>query len=72
VAGALQVNQPHERNHVSHVKARRRRIEPHVSGYLATAEGGFHLFGILEQLSTPFKLFEQRLRSHGTKLDKTT
>ena len=48
VAGPLQVNQPHERHHVAHMEARGRRVEADVPGHLATVQGAFNLFRVLE------------------------
>jgi hypothetical protein len=52
------------------MKARCRRIKPDVSADLSAVESVGDFFGMLVQETTPLKLVEQRMRSHGTKIDE--
>src|SRR4051812_17220196 len=67
---SLQMNQSHDRDKAADVKARRGRIESDIPGHLALAQRVTNLLGVLEEQIPPFELVEQRLRSHGTKLDE--
>ena len=70
MASALEVNQPHHRHETADVEARRRRVEPDVRRHLTAVERAADLLGVLKEQIPPFELVEQRLRSHGTKLDE--
>ena len=66
---SLKTNKQHDDEQVSDVQARRGWIEADVSCYRAAVERFGDLVGVLVKQTTPLKVIEQCMRSHGTKID---
>ena len=45
-------------------------VESDVATHWTTAQEVANLIGVLVEEATPFKVIEQRMRSHGTKIDE--
>jgi len=65
----LQLHEEHDDQQISNMETRRGRIEAYVSADRPAVESVSDFFGMLIQETTPLKLVEQRMRSHGTKID---
>ena len=62
--GALQVDQPHDRDQVAEMKAVGSRIEPAVAGDLASAQRFVSALRLLMEQPPPSELFEKRSGCH--------
>ena len=65
----LQSNEEHDHEQAADMQAGRGRVESDVSARRSVAQELANIFGMLVQKPTPFQVFEQRMRSHGTKID---
>ena len=66
----LEAHQQHDDEQVTDVQTRRRRVETDVAAHRTTVQNVADLIGVLIEQATPFQVVEQRMRSHGTKIDR--
>jgi hypothetical protein len=66
----LQSDQQHDHEQAAYMQAWRCRIESDVATYWPAEQKIANLIRVLVEKAPPFQVIEQRMRSHGTKIDK--